>query len=697
MHLKGFKDRSVSGGKHAWVFRHGHEPELDHFDNIAQQHHFYSPPDPNSLDETITNYENRLTRQLYQLRKAPLGPFPDPAIPAEVISHLTMRTESMRTGFGFGAKQMALTMFQALQDDENIRRLLSLEGDVPDERFKRLVTESLKEYESQLQLAGLSPEAAERIAFVIAKERFPQFLASARPTMAAFSAEMYQKADELVAKAQRKALAESVVPAHRVEFLSSFSWETIAMAEPVILPDCVAIALEPDGRSKPLLLADKDAIRAVIVPLDHKRLLVGRKSAECKIRPFMFNLHAVSCSESFFVSSQHSAKLEEWAGYIGVVSKDTMIAALKDAFANYSAPALPPKREADGTLNLTLTFKNADNQVAAEEISTKMKGVLAWAAQRISLDRIDAVVFTDDVAGEAAHVERGFEDGPAEPLQQGLIAKTVSLLKDENVHVQLVMSNNIAVTLLADSETPQWGAAVYHVLYMVAEANCAVEFDKSFPGIMLRPHISLFNLIRYEPVSTAWTGYISSRFSTAFWPEGIEVRRGLVKDAIEALKAAMPGLVASFKAHNDHSLVIKEITPFVTAILVQSACLAGLADGREVDVLADEDIIQTFRAINLAEWYPSYVGDLRAIWNTRGQWRSEKEFMSLSCHTERILWQCGMILTEAPGNQCRLEFPNIAAIHQAQRAVQDVRDTVFLGEGSWFPVQQFENDLGRAR
>jgi hypothetical protein len=228
------------------------------------------------------------------------------------------------------------------------------------------------------------------------------------------------------------------------------------------------------------------------------------------------------------------------------------------------------------------------------------------------------------------------------------------------------LSNDIGTALLADAETPKWRAAIFHVLFILSEANCAVEFDRSFPGIMLRPHRSLFDLIRYEPVSNAWTGYVASRFSAAYFSAGIEVPRELLKTSIEALKAAMPDLAANFRSHNDHGLLIREITPYVAAILVQSACLAGIADGRDTDILTDRDVMETWRSINLAEWYVSYVGDLRSIWKTHGQWRSEKEFLSLSRHTERILWQCGMVLTEAPGNQCRVDFPNLAALQQVE-------------------------------
>lgn len=170
------------------------------------------------------------------------------------------------------------------------------------------------------------------------------------------------------------------------------------------------VAIEHDGEHKPLLFSGEDTMAAVVIPLDHRRLLVGRKSPETAFNPYLFNIHAISCAETFFVSSERTANLEEWSKYIRVVSQSTMFATLKDVFSEYSAPALPQKVDPDGSLNLTLNFKGATNESAVREAGEKMKELLGWAAQRISLDRTDRIIFSDDVATAAAHIERGFEE-----------------------------------------------------------------------------------------------------------------------------------------------------------------------------------------------------------------------------------------------------------------------------------------------
>lgn len=656
-YLKGFKIQGISGGKRVWVYRQDVAPEMRYIDEVAADEHFYSPPAPGSLDDIITVYENKLAAHFKALRKAPIGPFVNGAVPAEVISHLTIRTESMRKGLSFAAQQMALQMFQTFSDEDAIRKLMELDGDGPGKLLKNMVDEMLDKHAEDLKRTGLSREAVERLAFGMAKERFPEIATAARRMVTAAAAHIHSGADDLVANAQKKALAKSLVPEERVAFLSSLSWEIIAGAEEVILPDCVSIALQPDGRPKPLILSDKDDIRAVIFPLNAKRLMIGRLTAEIEVRPALFNIHALSCAEAFVVSTTRNDKLTLWARHIGVVSKSTILEQLSEIFAGYAPEKVTPRRLTGEGAAFPLTFPPGSDVDIIAAVHQKMVAIVSWVVSQLTLDGVEGIIFSDTVPQTIADLFAAVGQ-VSSPVAPDTYAATVLTLKEDLVVAHIVLQSKIGLALLDESK-PEFLPANYIVVKELAEANAQLQFDRSFPGIMLRPHASLFNLIRYEQVAKAWSGYLSSRFAGQIWLGEIDDRRKSVLETMGNLKASLPILGDRLRRTGDHSAALRDVLPFVAALLGHTAILAGLCDAGEQDMFSDAELMAMFKGVNLADWLKSYVSDLQEIWNRRGRWSSADGFLSLGRHTERVLWQCGIVLTEGPDGGCRIEFPNI--------------------------------------
>lgn len=662
-YLKGFKIRGLSGGKQAWVYRSDAPPKMDYIDDIAADEHFYSPPAPGSLDDVITKYENRLAAHLKALRKAPLGPLPDPHVPAEIISHLTVRTDSFRTAIASAMQQMALSMFQTFRTEDAIHRLMELEGDGPGKALKKLVDELTEKYAAEMQAKGLSKEAVERLALGLAKEKLPEMVAQFQPLLAATTARIHGSAGEMVANAQKKALGESLAPEERVAFLATLSWEIIPAIEPAILPDCVSIALCNDDRPKPLIISDQDDIRAVIFPLDAKRLLIGRRATDSDVRPPLFNIYAASCAEQFFVSSVQDAKLEEWAKFVGVVSKATIQEKLSNIFAEYRSKDQAPAVLAGTSASFPLCFPPGSDPAICKNIHEKILAIVSWVMSQLSLDRVDAIAFADNVPEKIAEVYQA-AGRPGVPALPGTYAATVLILKDETVRTQLVFHSSIAMALL-DETKPEWLPASYIIAKQLADANAHIAFDTAFPGTLLRPHTSLFNALRYEQVAQAWSGYLAARFAGQIWVGETEDRRTAMLAALEALKAALPGIGARFAASRNHDLVLREVMPYVQAFLMNTAVLAGLLEAAELNILNDASVTEAVRSVGLTDWLRSFVRDLHIVWDQRGRWSSLEEFIGLGRHTERILWACGIVLSQTSDGQCRVEFPAIGQLPSA--------------------------------
>jgi hypothetical protein len=108
--LRGFL---IPGGEaeQVHVYRKGKaRPYPSNIDRVAAESYFYSRPSDDgaqTLDDTITEYEERLLPLVQALRVAPPDTPIGSSLAAEVIAHLTTRNAHLRGAFAQSSRLMA--------------------------------------------------------------------------------------------------------------------------------------------------------------------------------------------------------------------------------------------------------------------------------------------------------------------------------------------------------------------------------------------------------------------------------------------------------------------------------------------------------------------------------------------------------------------------------------------------------------
>ena len=146
---------------------------------MAAQRYFYSrlSSDGNkTLDDLITEYENRLGGLLIKLRAVPVEGEVDAEVAAEVIAHLTPRSANMRRFFGSGVKHVMTAAAEAFADEDAMEQMLGLAEPEPNNTWNEHVAHTLDDGELKLQATLESllipKELLNRLIFMAAKEHF---------------------------------------------------------------------------------------------------------------------------------------------------------------------------------------------------------------------------------------------------------------------------------------------------------------------------------------------------------------------------------------------------------------------------------------------------------------------------------------------------------------------------------------------
>jgi hypothetical protein len=679
--LRGFRTSAPGYAGKVWVFRRGEPPSAKSIKKIAVDPYFYSKPSVDgskTLDDEITRYENRLATLHTGLKALPSGGAADPKIVAEVISHLVVRNAHMRSASAHGLKRIVAGATNLFGDETAIRQLLGLDGEALSPRALQFFEDEVKKDARFAQL-GLPLEVLNQMAFVLAKENYPNLVKNSLPLLRGALASLFTQSDDMARDAHNKALSKAIVPDQRVAVLSTLSWSVVIADTAAVLPDCVAFCIETTGDVHPLMMADSDKLSMVFMPLDPEKILVGKKDNPPSFDFRNFNILGAACSEDFFVSSQCTPEMTPLAGVIGERARTVIDQAVAESLQEFTPATQAPAPEvaqvdqiaveaeqnndvvAQAPISFQLHFPDSADEETANQIGAVVQAIVSAVAGLIPLGRLEGITFANDYEGALARLDRGFgSTTPLRPMDQkfGLsVAMAPIVRRDGLLKIHIVMIGGIGHALIGTDERNR-DMALHMLIGQLAHAGCLELVEQALSGFSLSKIENWFEAQRYACVDPAWSGYLVSRVSAIFGEGAGPGYLELLLTALELAQKELPDARLDYRFHGDLTKLINISLEHISAILIFAAKLIGHYDGLEQSPLDLKGKLNAaLEKLSLRAWFDVYQNDLRKFWDRRGEWESRDEFLSLASHVDRILWQFGMFPWRMPDGMFRIEAP----------------------------------------
>ncbi|MFO6428940.1 DUF4238 domain-containing protein [Erythrobacter sp. W302b] len=283
-------------------------------DGVGAERNFYSELDvegkTQTLDDKITDFETPLADVLVGLRALPHRASAETLQAATFVTHLTVRNDHFRKSVSTGGAALFHRFQSSMSDEQTAKALMGLGGNSPSDFFRNAMKKPIADYAAMFAAMGLSEDQIIEWAFAYAKANFSEFhRALVVPMQASFDSFSEPKILEIAADAQRRALETGLSPQAWIDRLSEMDWHVLHSDVSLILPDCVSIAVGNSGTPSPLMLAERDEVEAILLPIASDRLLVG--SREDRAIP-LFDLNAAfaACSWDFFVGFDRTNEFE---------------------------------------------------------------------------------------------------------------------------------------------------------------------------------------------------------------------------------------------------------------------------------------------------------------------------------------------------------------------------------------------------
>lgn len=674
-HIPGFLQRGFaveqSNSRKIWKFeKNGPCPKKPRsIRSTASADYFYSEPSTDgapTLDDEITAEETPLATSLIAMRSLHVGSSIQSELAAELVSHFAPRTAHLRQTIERGMRQLVSGATELFTDQDRLSALMGIDQTAPNETFRRHIAEMILGNPA-IMAQGLPSEVIERMAFYLAKEGFETTVAEALPEFRRLFGGWIDAADQMVRSGHNKALAKRDGPNMRREFLATLKWHIEpAPTGGAILPDCVVLTVGKDGNVTPLMLAETDDISAVIMPISTQALLVGHRDQSNLPPDFAFNCEAARTSHRFFLAAANIPQIAALQSRIDERASSLVDEAVAHAFKDFipvgpflpededegeQAPSAnePDSAEAAAAWGYEISLIDCGDETTTAKIVDETKHLIESLSHSLPLHRLNGITFTSDYPAALQALDRGLPNvAPPQTVEANVgvgIAQTVIIVRDDVVMCRIVMNSGIAHALIGDDDKlADWAIAVIvHQLSLVAITEI---FDVTLPGVLLKPVTEPLQGWLYGAVGAAIDGYMASYFSAGFGDaeETADTYRQLLIEALDRMRSTVLPARLEYRYHGDLDRFLAVTTPTIRHVLLFSGDLLGHCASLGIEpVEPDSPLAITLKDAGLAAWLPRYQADLEAVRTRLGRWQSFDEFLALTLHVERLMWQLGII------------------------------------------------------
>lgn len=662
--------------KEIWYFGTNQRREKRLIKETGSEDFFYS----DATDDIITNLESDLASKLTEICDNPLGRLVNAEAAAALVSHLSMRTAHFRDTARDVITSVLTESKSFLADPKNIATCIGLGVDevVPTDRFREFVIDQLTRDLSIAEL-GIPPRVFERLVFFLLKENSENVWgpSPAHDAVRVAADELRAQSPKIIRSSHDKALSETVTPSEHENFLQTLDWGILAAPDSgAILPDCVIIAIDEDGKAGSYMFTGNDRLGAVVMAVSYKKLLVGRNAGFELPTEFEYNIEAARFSHSFFLSHRKDEETSRLHGILGEglqVSLEENVAVSMDSWRgeNISEPLQDVQGVCESSSKYAptdptryqLCIRGCNNRDDIHSIQENISNLVAEFANVYSIEFLDGITIARDYVALMRSIAQNFSSAPTTEIslpEAGVgVGKTVLIAGMDVLKAHIYLPSTVAQALISDNPDKK-GWAEHIFVKQLTSVFWMGKVDRVLPGDMTTPHIeSQIDGWLYVNVHAAIKGYEMSRVAASIGnsQEIANGLRGLLVDSLDCMGTNVMKSRRAYRMHGDMDKLLTVVLPTIRNVLTIAANLLGHCSNTGDSPFDESGMLKSaIERRGLTTWFNWYQRHLERFSKRLGQWASFDEFLAFNIHVERLLLAIGMFPWEGPEG-LRVEVP----------------------------------------
>jgi hypothetical protein len=654
------------GKNQIWMYRRGKvDPILVSKADAAKQRDFYSGESLDghpTLDDLITDYEQKLFLKVDQVRALKSGQFIPAELISEIVVHLAVRSAYVRNIYTEAVGSFFDIFSDIFQEggaflDEQV---LGVSSCPP--KIDSLLKEQIESAEV-LKSTGVSSATFTRLGYSFLREKKTKIQQGVSGSLGQLKSGPLADVASFAADSHKKILSQGLAPVRRKEQLDKLFWSVVLHDNrPAILPDCVCFGIDRNGAAKPFISTKHDDFEAVIIALSPSTLAIGKVREDFVFDISEYNSLAASTCFDFFLSSEKQPDILNSILDIGEHVRDDLKGFINDSVTSSQWGLVPSKefesissadnlieriqpRDSDNSAPLSLNFIDCADAEIAGLIGRNLYQLINKSLSPRVVSFIDGVTFTSDYEGELSRL--GYKSESISKGQQGL-AIPILVVRDGSCKVRLVMHSHLC-TLLLSSDEADYSLAHTVIAHTLVSTEFLFILNEKFPEKILLPITDPLESFLQQYTKQIVMAYYIARIAN-IQLQSIEEQESVLGKKLISAFSKTEEQRRSYREDGNLDKFFSLAVGEAGDILNSFVTLWGSRSLAEQEQPITKLLMEVLVSHELHEWALLFQQDLGSFYNNLSEWSDYEEIFFVNRHLERLLFAFG-ILVELKNNK----------------------------------------------
>lgn len=626
--------------------------------NVAAERNFYE----DGVDENITLYENNhLNKIIDRISNTPHLEAVNNADASEIISHYSVRSKSIRNLLMKGANQLFDELSKQISNPKNLKQRLGLNYHHPSKQFVKLLDAFIHKV-PKIHGFIIPDRTIRRVFYLKFREMWDEEINHNLFMLLEILKSKSDEIPQMVDDSHNRALAESLAPEGRKDFLRQLQWKVIDTKKKLILPDCIVLVEQKDSDEIISIMGiDNEQINRILMPISNYKILIGTNNDNFHIDEKSFNENSIAVCEEFYIFSEESDELKEKIQFIGNISKNTFNASIpkifEEIFEEYHTTEIKKEILNDDDIDVIksyyVKFNGFPDDFEFKVISEEVHAIFKALAKDMPFSILGGLVFTFSPISD---IEAAYPDLDMKQIRNETDFHFCHLYKyDSGKPVgEIYLSGNYAYALIGDDEKDI--RAAYAALVRTLSSLYAHQV---FWDVYSKDYMQLNNdpidLLFFDKLASIWDAYYSRRVVTNVSSDSIDYFTDELSEQLTLCKKEILQHRLDYRFHGDINQFLQiSITPIIKLLTAASELIA-FCHSKEIEI-SKHLLNQVLNASELdgLNWLKVLSDDLANIFENK---QDIEAFTALMPYIEKIYFLHQIYFDVSGNGGIKVEVP----------------------------------------
>lgn len=297
---------------------------------------------------------------------------------------------------------------------------------------------------------------------------------------------------------------------------------------------------------------------------------------------------------------------------------------------------------------------------AATKVATLVGEIIRALGRHIGLQTLDGVTIAFDYDQALLDLDRGYDSShqlQATKSHVYGVAMTPSVIRDGELKSHILVRAPILLPLLDDADEQGIQTAVHVLAHECGHVEVTQQFDRCFPGVILRRQLPLLDTLRWNTIFAVWDEYAVTWISAPFGADQTDGYNQTFLADLQTLDDRNNELIRAYRTHWNVEQILTEIYRNCGNLLKFCGYCIGNLRGKNIPWPGRNDLTTVMEGHWFEPIFQRLSEACSGLADSYGEWTDMGAFLSISKILDELVCRAGLNVTAQPDGGACVDIP----------------------------------------